>query len=123
MNRVQASLATLVLAAGPIAGALAATQSVSPMHTEGWRYGRANCGPITGGLKSELACRVCCNRGAQDGEFPAAEIENCHAFCKIANWPGSNELVPLESPSGAPLPAAAPDSATGLGFVTCMCGT
>ncbi len=119
MSRSQVLILAGVLAVGPVAGVFAATQSASVIHSKGWRYGRDNCGPIRGGLTSETACRLCCKRGAEKGNYPASEIGNCHRFCKIADWSSALEQ---QNPNGAPLPAD-PDNATGHGFVTCGCGT
>ncbi|MDX2115605.1 MAG: hypothetical protein SFZ24_08295 [Planctomycetota bacterium] len=54
----------------------------------GHEYGRTNCGraPGTGGLRSQSACKRCCNTGAQDGAYDASGLADCQRFCRNAYW-------------------------------------
>lgn len=81
-SKAGAFLTGFLLSLAFVGGAIGAMRYQTP----GYEYGRRNCGPATGGLRSYAACVSCCMRGAQEEDYPADGVEDCNHFCKRVPW-------------------------------------
>lgn len=77
---------TLSLSAG--LPALAAGTTRGPRWTEGYEWGRLNCGRYgTHRVQNKLGCMKCCSLGARNPEYvPAGELGDCQRVCLRAVW-------------------------------------
>ena len=55
--------------------------------TPGWQWGRTHCSPWNTPIRSEAACKTCCETMVTDPNInDQIEIPNCKAFCENVHW-------------------------------------
>lgn len=58
-----------------------------PWRTEGYEWGRLNCGHHgTYRIRNRAGCEKCCNLGARNESYPGGETQDCLRICSRAVW-------------------------------------
>lgn len=74
------ALASAVLASGP--------NSMPSPSSDGWRYGRANCGPWAS-ICSLSGCTACCDAWHHESGYQDVTAwQDCRTYCGSIPWPG-----------------------------------